>query len=114
MRWLYSLHLRVPGSTVLLVANQCDGALDSKVAGSASSGQHFVETAIFVEKRARELLKEWQGRRGTLGNGQPMRCRQVAAGVTVLPQVRKRHPSLNYWVIGRCRLLRNCSPDGIA
>lgn len=98
MRWLYALHLRAPGSTVLLVANQCDGALDAEVAGSATGGERLVATATLVEKRVRELLKEWQGRRGVLGNGQPMRCRKMAAGVTVLPQVRTRrtHP-WSYW-----------------
>eukprot|EP00752_Nemacystus_decipiens_P009015 g8047.t2 len=91
MRWLYALHLRAPGSTVLLVANHCDsdqydGWLDSAVATCATGGERFVRTATLVEKRVRELLKEWQGRRGVLGNGQPMRCRKMAAGVTVLPQ----------------------------
>lgn len=88
MRWLYSLHLRAPGATVLLVANQCDGSLEPGVAGSATSVEELVTTATLVEKRTRKWLKQWQDRRGILGNGQPMRCRPVAADVTVLPQVR--------------------------
>lgn len=94
MRWLYALHLRAPGSTVLLVANQCDnqcdGGLDSKVARCATGGERFVAVATLVEERVRELLRNWQDRRGVPGNGQPMRRRKMAAGVTVLPQVRRQ------------------------
>lgn len=49
MQWMYSLHLGAPGSTVMLVANKCDGCID-----------HFADTAQTVEARARELLKKWQ------------------------------------------------------
>lgn len=53
MRWLYTLHLRAPGSTVMLVANKCDRSINEHAKIAAS-----------VEARARELLQDWQGRRG--------------------------------------------------
>ncbi|CBJ25495.1 LRR-GTPase of the ROCO family [Ectocarpus siliculosus] len=56
MKWLYALHLRVPGSAVLLVANKCDGSL-----------QEFVGTAGAVESSARRQLQEWQGNRKSPG-----------------------------------------------
>lgn len=52
MKWLYVLHLRAPGSTVLLVGNKCDGSI-----------QEFVRTAGAVESSARRQLQEWQGNR---------------------------------------------------
>ncbi|CAN0137879.1 unnamed protein product, partial [Scytosiphon promiscuus] len=56
MRWLYYLYLRAPGSTVILVANKCDGSIDD-----------FVETANRVEGRVRELLEIWHDARGLRG-----------------------------------------------
>ncbi|CAM9890847.1 unnamed protein product [Ectocarpus fasciculatus] len=56
MKWLYVLHLRAPGSTVLLVANKCDGSL-----------QDFVGTAGAVEVSARRQLQEWQVNRNKPG-----------------------------------------------
>ncbi|CAN0457967.1 unnamed protein product [Ascophyllum nodosum] len=52
MRWLYTLHLRVPGAAVILVANKCDGPLAA-----------FAETAERVKRLVNRLLKEWQSRR---------------------------------------------------
>ncbi|CAM9525926.1 unnamed protein product [Scytosiphon promiscuus] len=52
MRWLFTLHMRAPGCSVILVANKCDGSLED-----------FVDTAETVEARARELLKTWQEKR---------------------------------------------------
>ncbi|CAN0200264.1 unnamed protein product, partial [Scytosiphon promiscuus] len=49
MRWLFVLHLRAPGCSVILVANKCDGSIED-----------FAATAERVEERARELLKTWQ------------------------------------------------------
>ena len=59
MRWLYYLYLRAPGSTVILVANKCDGSIEK-----------FVETAERVQQRVRELLKEWHQARGLRGRSQ--------------------------------------------
>lgn len=91
MRWLYSLHLRAPGSTVMLVANQCDGmgvgSSESAAVGSTTNCDDFTETAGLVEGRVRELLKEWHDQRGILGNRQATGCRRGAAGVTLLPKV---------------------------
>ena len=53
MQWLYTLHLRSPDSTVMLIANQCDGSIGD-----------FSETVETVVKRAQELLKNWQDNRG--------------------------------------------------
>lgn len=53
MPWLYTLHLRSPDSTVILVANQCDGPVGD-----------FSETVETVVMRAQELLKNWQDNRG--------------------------------------------------
>ena len=53
MRWLYTLHLRAPGATVLLVANKIDLAVDDAA-----------ETVRRVEKRVRIKLQEWKDRRG--------------------------------------------------
>ena len=54
MRWLYTLHLRAPGATVILVANKCDGCLDE-----------FAQTTERVERLVNRLLKEWQSRRSS-------------------------------------------------
>lgn len=56
MRWLYYLYLRAPGSTVILVANKCDGSIDD-----------FTETARRVQQRVGELLHVWHGARGLRG-----------------------------------------------
>ncbi|CAB1104970.1 unnamed protein product [Ectocarpus sp. CCAP 1310/34] len=53
MRWLYVLHLRAPGSTVILVANKCDGSIED-----------FTGTAAVVEERVAVLRKEWRKARG--------------------------------------------------
>lgn len=53
MPWLYTLHLRSPDSTVMLIANHCDGPVGD-----------FSETVETVVKRAQELLKVWQDSRG--------------------------------------------------
>ncbi|CAN0364860.1 unnamed protein product, partial [Scytosiphon promiscuus] len=58
MGWLYALHLRAPDSTVILVANKCDGGVDD-----------FKPTAQAVERRVNELLAEWQDSRGIDGHG---------------------------------------------
>ena len=54
MRWLYTLHLRAPGATVILVANKCDASLGD-----------FTETTGRVERRVKHLLSEWQSRRSS-------------------------------------------------
>jgi len=104
MRWLYSLNLRAPGSTVLLVANQCDrkeanGVEGPAIEASTADREGFVATANLVEERVREMLTDWhhervkellkdlQNQRGILGNSQAARARRVAAGVILLPQV---------------------------
>lgn len=69
MRWMYTLHLRAPGCTVILVANKCDGCID-----------HFARTAETVEARVREILREWQQRRGIGG-----RAKSHMMDVAVLP-----------------------------
>ncbi|CBN78377.1 LRR-GTPase of the ROCO family, putative pseudogene (Partial), partial [Ectocarpus siliculosus] len=56
MRWLYALDLRAPGSTVILVANKCDGSIEG-----------FSGTAAIVEKRVTVLRKEWLKGRGFSG-----------------------------------------------
>lgn len=106
MRWLYSLNLRAPGSTVLLVANQCDrkeadGVEGPPIEESTADRESFVSTANLVEERVRqkltdwhrqrvrELLSRWQHRRGISGNNQAASVRRVAAGVALLPQVRE-------------------------
>lgn len=53
MRWLYNLHLRAPGVTVILVANKCDKATDD-----------VEETIRKVEKRVNLMLNDWKNRRG--------------------------------------------------
>lgn len=53
MRWLYVLYLRAPGSTVILVANKCDGSIEG-----------FTGTAAIVEERVTVLRKEWLEGRG--------------------------------------------------
>lgn len=53
MHWLYTLHMRAPRATVMLVANKCDGPTDD-----------FRETARRVEERATAILAAWQHRRG--------------------------------------------------
>lgn len=53
MRWLYTIHLRTPGATVLLVANKCDRAVND-----------VAETAQRVERRVTTLLQQWKDRRG--------------------------------------------------
>lgn len=52
MPWLTILHLRAPKAAVMLVANKCESAFEK-----------YSEIAI-VEKRARELLSEWQLKQG--------------------------------------------------
>ena len=52
MGWLYTLHLRAPGATVILVANKCDGPLDA-----------FAGTTGRVEGLVKRLLNKWQSRR---------------------------------------------------
>lgn len=98
MRWLYSLHLRAPGSTAMLVANHCDGMgvgdLESASVGSTTNGEDFARTAGLVEEHVRKLLKEWRDRRGIHVDRQatgPRRagCRQGAAGITLLSKVVK-------------------------
>lgn len=54
MLWLFALHLRAPGSTVILVANKCDG----------DSTDEFAIVADRVTRRVTELLQEWESRRG--------------------------------------------------
>ena len=53
MSWLYALHLRAPASTVILVANKCDGSVDA-----------FSATVQAVSERVGELLRDWQDSRG--------------------------------------------------
>ena len=53
MSWLYTLHLRAPDSTVLLVANKCDGSIGN-----------FSETVRKVRTRVTELLSQWHDSRG--------------------------------------------------
>ena len=53
MVWLYALHLRAPDSTVILVANKCDGSIDS-----------HSETVRIVRRRVDALLARWHGSRG--------------------------------------------------
>lgn len=57
MHWLFALHLRAPGSTVMLVANKCDRQVDG-----------FAGIAHKVEQRAAELLRVWQHQRGLRHN----------------------------------------------
>lgn len=52
MRWLYTLNLRAPDSTVILVANKCDGSIDG-----------FAQIASRVEAYAREKLEDWHTKR---------------------------------------------------
>ena len=52
MRWLYTVHLRAPGATVILVANKCDASLTG-----------FAETTERVEILVKRELKNWQSRR---------------------------------------------------
>ncbi|CAM9487752.1 unnamed protein product [Scytosiphon promiscuus] len=52
MRWLFALHLRAPGCSVILVANKCDGSLG-----------YFGATTEAVEERVMTLLEEWKERR---------------------------------------------------
>lgn len=54
MRWLYAVHLRAPGTTVILVANKCDTIPSSDVEGTVQR----------VEKRVKEDLKAWKNERG--------------------------------------------------
>lgn len=56
MTWLYALHLRAPDSTVILVANKCDGSVDA-----------FSATVQAVSERVGELLQDWQDSRGIHG-----------------------------------------------
>lgn len=49
MRWLFTLQLRTPGATVLLVTNK----MDMTVNGAAETGSR-------VEKRVRIKLQEWK------------------------------------------------------
>lgn len=52
MRWLYTLNVRAPDSTVILVANKCDGSIDD-----------FAKAAARIEARARQLLEQWHTKR---------------------------------------------------
>jgi len=54
VRWLYTIHLRAPGTTVILVANKCDTIPISDVK----------RTVQRVEKRVKEDLKVWKNKRG--------------------------------------------------
>lgn len=56
MRWLYTIHLRAPGATVMLVANKCDEAIDD-----------IEKTTKMVEKRVSIMLQDWKDRRGNNG-----------------------------------------------
>lgn len=56
MSWLYALRLRAPDSTVILVANKCDGSVDA-----------FSATVKAVSERVGELLQDWQDSRGIHG-----------------------------------------------
>ena len=47
--WLYTLHLRASGATVMLVANKCDEELHS-----------YAETTRIVERAARKSMMDWQ------------------------------------------------------
>lgn len=73
MRWLYYLYLRAPGSTVILVANKCDGSIDE-----------FTETADRVEESVREQLNRWHEDRGIRG-----RSKGRVTDVTILPGMRR-------------------------
>lgn len=73
MHWLIALHLRAPGSTVMLVANKCDGRVDG-----------FAGVANKVEQRAVELLREWQEQRGTRRYLQPTAA--IDRGRSAVPQ----------------------------
>lgn len=55
LRWLFALHLRAPGCSVMLVANKCDGSIAD-----------FRATAEMVQARVTELLRKWNRRRGGL------------------------------------------------
>lgn len=70
MSWLYALHLRSPDSTVMLVANKCDGPVGD-----------FSETVEAVVKRAQELLATWQDNRGF-----PDRTDRRPTTLNLLPQ----------------------------
>ncbi|CAM9502576.1 unnamed protein product [Ectocarpus fasciculatus] len=68
MRWLYALHLRAPGSTVILVANKCDGSIED-----------FTGTAAMVEERVTVLREKWLNGRGFSGT-------RINTAITVLQQ----------------------------
>lgn len=70
MPWLYTLHLRSPDSTVMLVANQCDGPVGD-----------FSEIVETVVSRAQELLATWQDTRGF-----PDRANRRPTTLNLLPQ----------------------------
>ncbi|CBN74748.1 LRR-GTPase of the ROCO family, putative pseudogene [Ectocarpus siliculosus] len=69
MRWLYYLYRRAPGSTVVLVANKCDGSIDK-----------FAETTEKVQRRVRELVAVWHEARGLRG-----RSKGHVTDLTLLP-----------------------------
>lgn len=69
MSWLYALHLRAPDSTVILVANKCDGPV-----------KDFSETVETVTDRAGELLQDWKDSRGIHGQ-----CPSRSTTLTLLP-----------------------------
>lgn len=52
MRWLFALHLRAPGCSVILVANKCDGSIED-----------FRATIVAVEECVTERLQEWKEQR---------------------------------------------------
>lgn len=70
MHWLFTLHLRAPGSTVMLVANKCDGRVDS-----------FAGITNKVEQRAAEMLRDWQDHRGIQPTLQPRETKCVPTAV---------------------------------
>lgn len=53
MRWLYTLSLKAPGATVILVANKCD-----KVT------RDIIGTTQRIENCVRSMLRDWKERRG--------------------------------------------------
>ncbi|CAM9253300.1 unnamed protein product, partial [Sphacelaria rigidula] len=71
MRWLYYLYLRAPGSTVILVANKCDGSVDD-----------FADTVKKVHIRVRDLLDEWHENRGLGGQ-----CSGRVTDLNILPRI---------------------------
>lgn len=73
MHWLFTLHLRAPGSTVMLVANKCDRRVDD-----------FAGIANKVEQQAAELLRDWQDNRGIQPTLHP--TTSIDRGCTAAPE----------------------------